>query len=179
MYPSTYLSIGLCQFTLPSIHPLIHRVINPSINSPFHQSIHQFTLPSIHPAIHPSINVSFHSPFHPSITSFTLPSIHPSVHPSITQATDDPVHPKLPVWRKLTYASGSMLFSMTTVVLGFFLQIFLLEVAIVSFTHNYCVFVCLFVFVLFFKLRSDIRSRWYRFVHTLVRVYTCKRSVKE
>ena len=48
------------------------------------------------------------------------------------QATDDPVHPKLSVWRKVAYGSGSILYSTTTVVLGFFLQIFLLEVAIVS-----------------------------------------------
>jgi Na+/melibiose symporter-like transporter len=51
-------------------------------------------------------------------------------------------YPKLPLWRKLTYGVGSMLYSMTNVVIGFYLQIFLLEVAILD-----PVFVSVIVFV--------------------------------
>ena len=43
---------------------------------------------------------------------------------------------KVPVWRKLTYAVGSMQYSMTTGVIGFYFAVFLLEVVIVSIEKN-------------------------------------------
>ena len=39
---------------------------------------------------------------------------------------------RLPVWRKLTYAIGAVPYAMCNTVVGFYLSIFLLEVAIVS-----------------------------------------------
>ena len=39
---------------------------------------------------------------------------------------------KIPVWKKLTYAVGAMPYAMCNTVVGFYLNIFLLEVAIVS-----------------------------------------------
>ena len=39
---------------------------------------------------------------------------------------------KVPVWKKLAYAVGSMPYSMITVVIGFYFNIFLLEAVIVS-----------------------------------------------
>lgn len=39
---------------------------------------------------------------------------------------------KLPLWKKLTYAVGSMPYAMCVTVLGFYFSIFLLEVVIVS-----------------------------------------------
>ena len=42
---------------------------------------------------------------------------------------------EVPVWKKLAYAVGSMPYSMITTVLGFYFNIFLLEVVIVSDTR--------------------------------------------
>ena len=40
-------------------------------------------------------------------------------------------HTKLPLWRKLGYAMGSMSYAMCAIVMGFYLNFFLLEIALV------------------------------------------------
>ena len=42
---------------------------------------------------------------------------------------DVALEPGLPLWRKLCFAVGGMPYQMTSTVIGFFLNIFLLEVA--------------------------------------------------
>ena len=51
------------------------------------------------------------------------------------------------LWRKLMYAVGSIPYSMCNTVIGFYLSIFLLEVAIVSLCVCVCVCVCVQVVV--------------------------------
>ena len=41
-------------------------------------------------------------------------------------------HDRIPIWKKLTFAVGAMPYAMCNTVVGFYLNIFLLEVAIVS-----------------------------------------------
>lgn len=79
---------------------------------------------------------------HTTITyhTHTLPLLHIThtlhTHPSQPVVFSDPsfyVQPRaLPLWRKLAYAVGAMPYSMCNTVVGFYLNIFLLEVAIVS-----------------------------------------------
>jgi len=72
--------------------------------------------------------------------TYTLPLLHitPTLHTHTSQPLvfSDPsfyVQPRaLPLWRKLAYAVGAMPYSMCNTVVGFYLNIFLLEVAIVS-----------------------------------------------
>ena len=40
--------------------------------------------------------------------------------------------PKLPIWKKIAFGVGAMPYAMCNTVVGFYLSIFLLEVAIVS-----------------------------------------------
>lgn len=44
---------------------------------------------------------------------------------------------KVPVWKKLAYAVGSIPYAMSVTVLGFYFSIFLLEVVIVSVATTY------------------------------------------
>ena len=58
------------------------------------------------------------------------PSLPPSLcHQLVFSPADQD---KIPVWKKLTYAVGAMPYAMCNTVVGFYLNIFLLEVAIVS-----------------------------------------------
>ena len=72
-----------------------------------------------------------HTRYHYYIYTHTL-----HTHPSQPVVFSDPsfyVQPRaLPLWRKLAYAVGAMPYSMCNTVVGFYLNIFLLEVAIVS-----------------------------------------------
>ena len=50
---------------------------------------------------------------------------------SSSDVTSDAPREKVPVWKKLGYAVGSVPYSMVTGVIGFYFSIFLLEVVIV------------------------------------------------
>jgi len=78
-----------------------------------------------------STTITYHT-YHTHTTTTT----HTAPHTSQPLVFSDPsfyVQPRtLPLWRKLAYAVGAMPYSMCNTVVGFYLNIFLLEVAIVS-----------------------------------------------